>query len=199
MRTRLTEAAVATALMATAAMAADAGRGGPPGSPAPNTAISWMGSYLGNGLGYRLARGNSGADPAGITGSGQPGYNRQARPFVSGVETGLFSNSGDTFANYKFSNPWFGTARGRGRALDNILFDGTLGLAYGRGQVAAAGVTQNDLHTGGAAGSGREVGLAYNWSAEAAYLYIDFGSGTDHPVASSSGLSSSVVRSGVNL
>jgi outer membrane immunogenic protein len=90
-------------------------------------------------------------------------------------------------------------ARARRGALDNILFYGTLGLAYGRGQVAAAGVTQNDLRTGVAAGSGREVGLAYNWSAKAAYLYIDLGSDTYRPVVTSNGLINSVARRGVKL
>ena len=50
------------------------------------------------------------------------------------------SAADDTFAPWKFSNPWFGTVRGRaGVAINNILFYGTGGLAYGgmRGEMRA--------------------------------------------------------------
>jgi outer membrane immunogenic protein len=170
MRTRLAGAVVAAALTATAAAA---------GSPSPYTALSWMGPYLG-------ALGNGGAAPAGSSGGGQAGYIRQAGQFVFGSETDPpFSNAGDTFANYKFSNPWFGTVRSSGGlALSNILFYGTLGLAYGRGQ---AGGTENNLHTGPAAGFGLEFGLTQNWPAKAGYLYIDFGGATDNLIGTRNG------------
>ena len=63
----------------------------------------------------------------------QVGYNWQSGQFVFGGETDLqISGADDTFAPWKFSNPWFGTLRGRaGFAMNNILFYGTLGLAYG--------------------------------------------------------------------
>ena len=50
-----------------------------------------------------------------------------------GVETDVqFSGADDRFAPWKFTNPWFGTLRGRaGYAMNNILFYGTVGLAYG--------------------------------------------------------------------
>ncbi len=171
MRTKLAGAAVAAALTATAAAAA--------GSPAPYTALSWMGPYLG-------ALGNNSAAPAGSSGGGQAGSSWQAGQIVFGSETGApFSNAGDTFANYKFSNPWFGILRRRGGlALSNILFYGTLGLAYGRGQ---AGVTENDLHAIPAAGFGLEGGLTQNWPATAGDLYIDFGSATDALIGTSNG------------
>jgi outer membrane immunogenic protein len=170
MRTRLAGAVVAAALTATAAAA---------GSPSPYTALSWMGPYLG-------PLGNSGAAPAGSSGAGPAGYIRPASQFVFGSEIDPpFSNAGDTFANYKFSNPWFGTVRGRrGVALSNILFYGTLGLAYGRGPVAG---TENSLHAGPAAGIGLEVGLTRDWPAKAGYLYIDFGGATDDLIGTSNG------------
>ncbi len=203
MRTRIAGAAVAFALTATAATAADVYQAVPayPGSTVPYAAFNWMGPYIGGNLGYQWgALGNSGADPAGFTGGGQAGFNWQSGQFVFGVETDLqASNSNDTFANYKFSNPWFGTVRGRGGfALNNILFYGTLGLAYGRGQVDVAGVMENNLHTGLAAGFGLEVGLTQNWSARAEYLYIDFGSQTYGLIGTSNGLTSSVARLGLN-
>jgi len=175
MRTRLAGAAVAAALTATAAAA---------GSPAPYTALSWMGPYLGGSLGYQWgAPGKGNGDPAGTTRGGQVRYDWQAREFVFGAETDRpFSNAGDTFANYKFSNPWFGMLRGRGGlALSNY---GTLGLAYGRGQ---AGATENNLHTGLAAGFGLEGGLTQNWPAKAGYLYIDLGGASDDLIGTSNG------------
>ena len=46
------------------------------------------------------------------------------------------SGANDTFAAYKFSNPWFGTVRGRaGYAMNNVLVYATGGLAYGGGRV----------------------------------------------------------------
>ena len=64
---------------------------------------------------------NTGADPSGFLGGGQVGVNWQSGQFVDGVEGDLqASGAGDTFAGYKFSNPWFGTIRGRaGYAFDN--------------------------------------------------------------------------------
>jgi outer membrane immunogenic protein len=203
MRGRLIGAAAAMALTATAATAAD--YGGPPpygAPPAPYyTAYSWLGPYVGGNLGYQWgALSNSGADPAGISGGGQAGYLWQSGQFVFGVETDLqFSNASGTFADYKFSNPWFGTVRGRGGiALNNILFYGTLGLAYGRGQITLAGLTENNLHTGLAAGFGLEVGLTQNWSAKAEYLYIDFGSETYGLIGTSNAATSNVARLGLD-
>ena len=76
---------------------------------------------------------NSSTDPSGIAGGLQAGYNWQNGQFVFGGETDLqFSGADDTFAPWKFSNPWFGTLRARaGYAMNNILFYGTAGLAYG--------------------------------------------------------------------
>jgi outer membrane immunogenic protein len=204
MRIRLTGAAAAMALTATAATAAEVYGGPPPygAAPAPYyTAFSWMGPYVGGNLGYQWgALSNSGANPSGLSGGGEAGFNWQAGQFVFGAETDLeFSGASDTFANYKFSNPWFGTVRGRaGYALNNILFYGTLGLAYGRGQVTLAGLTESNLHTGLAAGVGLEVGLTQNWSAKAEYLYIDFGSETYGLIGTSNALTSSVARLGLN-
>jgi hypothetical protein len=102
---------------------------------------------------------HSGADPAGFSGGGQVGYNWQIGQFVIGLETDLQATSANaTFANYQFSNPWFGTVRGRGGiALNNILFYGTLGLAYGRGQLDVAGLRETNLHTG------RHCGAPSSW------------------------------------
>jgi outer membrane immunogenic protein len=116
-----------------------------------------MGPYVGGNLGYQWGTlSNSGARPSGIAGGGQGGYNLQFGPLVVGAEADLqFSNANDTFANYKFSNPWFGTVRGRaGYAMNNILYYATLGLAYGRGHVAVGGMSEDNLHGGWVAGGG---------------------------------------------
>ena len=78
------------------------------------------------------------------------------------------SDADDVFAAWKFSNPWFGTLRGRaGVALNNVLLYGTVGLAYG----SAAGPEHADRRIGiarpGSAGRsacGLEVAMMGNWS-----------------------------------
>ena len=54
-----------------------------------------------------------------------------------GVEADLQGSAADdTFAAYKFANPWFGTIRGRaGYAMNNVLIYLTGGFAYGGGRV----------------------------------------------------------------
>jgi outer membrane immunogenic protein len=165
MRIRLTGAAVAMALSAAAAVAAD--HGGPAihgTNPASSRiAFSWLDPYVGGNPGdqERASERRSGGGSS-----------------TFGAETDRrFSNAGDTFANYKFANPWFGSGRG-GIALDNILFYGTLGLAYGRGDVALAGLAPNNLPAV-AAGLGSGVDLTRAWSAKARHLYIDFGGEPD--------------------
>ena len=112
----------------------------PYGSRAPYTvnqplnAYSWAGPYLGGNLGYAWGSvDNNPTNPSGFAGGVQAGYNWQSGQLVFGVEGDLQANGADdTFAPWKFSNPWFGTVRGRvGYAFSNILFYGTGGLAFG--------------------------------------------------------------------
>jgi outer membrane immunogenic protein len=204
MRTGLIGTAAVLALMTAAAGAADVYRGAPPYAPGPPAmayAYSWMGPYLGANVGYRWGSlSNSGAEPNGVAGGLQGGYNWQFGQFVLGAEADLqLSNASDTFANYKFSNPWFGTVRGRaGYAMNNILFYGTLGLAYGRGHVVVGGAEEDNLHSGWTGGAGLEVGLTQNWSARAEYLYLDLGSEFYGLTRTSNGLTTNLVRFGVD-
>jgi outer membrane immunogenic protein len=204
MRTGLIGTAAALALTTTAAGAADLYRGSPPyasaAPPMPYT-YSWMGPYLGANIGYRWgALSNSGAEPNGVAGGFQGGYNWQIGQFVLGAEADLqLSNASGTFANYKFSNPWFGTVRGRaGYAMNNILYYGTLGLAYGRGHVDIGSVGEDNLHGGWTAGGGLEVGLTRNWSVRAEYLYLDLGTESYGLTGTSNGLTANLVRFGVD-
>lgn len=201
MRGGMMGVAVAAALMATAADAADYG-GPPPYAPVPAPVAygyRWAGPYVGANLGYQWGTlSNSGARPSGVMGGFQGGYNWQFGQFVIGGEADIqLSDADDVFANYKFSNPWFGTVRGRGGfALNNILFYGTLGLAYGRGHVDIGNVGESNLHAGWTAGAGLEVGLTPNWSVKAEYLYIDLTS--ESYGLTSNVLTSNLFRLGVN-
>ena len=71
----------------------------------------------------------------------QVGYNWQSGQFVFGVETDAqLTGADDSSGGLKFSIPWFGTLRGRaGVAVNNMLFYGTGGLAYGSGRIEAIG------------------------------------------------------------
>ena len=92
-----------------------------------------------------------------------------------GVEGDLqATGADDTFAPWKFSNPWFGTVRGRaGYALSNILFYGTAGLAFGELRGETFGLSESHTTAGWTAGVGAEFGFAPNWSAKIEYLYVD--------------------------
>ena len=120
--------------------------------------------------------------------------------FVFGAETDLqASGSGDTFANWKFSNPWFGTLRGRaGYAMNNVLLYATMGLAYGGGKVEMGGFSDWNTHVGWTAGAGIEVGLTPNWSAKAEYLYVDLSEQRYVMFGNNVGFESNILRFGVN-
>lgn len=195
-------ATAAIVLAAGAATAADLPRGVAPyyAAPAPLT-FNWSGPYMGVNLGYQWgATTNNPTEPNGLAGGVQAGYNWQRGQFVFGAETDIqISGADDTFAPWKFSNPWFGTVRGRaGVALNNILFYGTLGLAYGGVRGEIAGLTETKTHLGWAAGGGMEVGLTPNWSARAEYLYVDLSDRSYSVTGVKNGIESNMLRLGVN-
>ena len=70
----------------------------------------WQGAYVGANLGYQWGRvSGTPADPSGVTGGVQLGYNWQFGQFVFGGEADMqLSDADDKFASWKFSNPWFG-------------------------------------------------------------------------------------------
>jgi outer membrane immunogenic protein len=169
--------------------------------PAPVSSYSWTGPYLGGNFGYQWGdTTRNPTNPSGIAGGVQGGFNWQTGQFVFGAETDItLSAADDTFAPWKFSNPWFGTARARvGYALNNILVYATGGLAYGGGRLDALGLTERQTHVGWTAGGGVEVGLTPHWSARIEYLFVSL---ADQPYAltgSNNGFNSSIVRFGVN-
>ena len=167
----------------------------------PLNAYSWAGPYLGANLGYEWGSvNNNPAKPSGFVGGVQAGYNFQTGPWVFGVEGDIqAAGADDTFAPWKFSNPWFGTLRGRaGYAFSNVLFYGTAGLAFGELRAQTFGWTESHTSAGWTIGAGAEVGFAPNWSAKLEYLYLDLSTSQFAITGVSNGYSASVVRAGVN-
>jgi opacity protein-like surface antigen len=93
--------------------------------------------------------------------------------------------------------PDFPAAAG-GIALNNILFYGTLGLAYGRGQLDVGGLSETNLHTGLAAGFGLEVGLTNSWSVKAEGLFNDYGNQPYAVIGTNTALTNGAAQLGVN-
>jgi outer membrane immunogenic protein len=162
---------------------------------------SWAGPYLGGNLGYAWGSvDNNPTKPSGFAGGAQAGYNFQSGPWVFGVEGDIEATGAeDTFAPWKFSNPWFGTVRGRaGYALNNILFYGTAGLAFGDLRGETFGLAESHTTAGWTAGVGAEFGFARNWSAKLEYLYVDLANSPFSITGASNGYRFGTVRVGVN-
>ena len=199
-------AAVAIGSLSVPATAADVGSPGPYYSapvyaPATIQTYSWMGPYLGFNAGYQWGSvTRNPTNPEGFSGGIQGGYNFQTGQMVLGGETDIqLSTAEDTFAAWKFANPWFGTVRGRaGLALNNVMFYGTGGFAYGGGRAHVAGASDSRTHLGWTAGLGIEVGLTPNWSAKAEYLYVRLEDRGYVLTGVNNGFQSNVFRLGVN-
>lgn len=171
-------------------------------APAPLSSYSWVGPYLGGNLGYEWgATSNNPTRPSGIAGGVQGGYNWQSGQFVFGGEADIqLSAASDTFAPWKFANPWFGTVRGRaGYAIHNFLLYGTAGLAFGELSGETVGLmSENHTNFGWTAGVGAEAGIYGNWSAKVEYLFVDLASSTFALTGTTNGFSTNMVRVGVN-
>lgn len=176
----------------------------PPPLPPPLLPCLWLGPYVGANAGFQWTSSVGGLSPSGVTGGIQAGYNWQNGAFVYGVEADFnLSNASARFADYQFSNPWFGTLRGRaGYVINNLVFVyGTAGLAFGISTVTFGGLSDTSGHAGWTIGAGAEFGLAPfglgpNWSAKVEYLYLGLSKGPVLPV--SSDFPSNVLRVGVN-
>jgi outer membrane immunogenic protein len=194
--------AAAAATAAVPARAADLPAAGYYNAPAPLSAFSWMGPYLGANIGYEWGKvSNNPTQPSGIFGGIQAGYNWQFGQFVAGVETDVqASAASDTFAPWQFSNPWFGTLRGRaGVAIGNVLVFGSAGLAYGSLTVDSPGnLSETRSSLGWAAGLGAEVGFTPHWSAKAEWLYLDLSDRSFSVTNATNGLTANLLRLGVN-
>ena len=194
----------AVALMATGVASAHAADL-PYGSRAPYTvnqplnAFSWAGPYLGGNLGHGTV-GNNPAKPSGFSGGVQAGYNWQNGPWVFGLEGDIQATGAEeTFAPWKFSNPWFGTVRGRaGYSFNNVLFYGTGGLAFGALRAQTFGLSETHTNAGWTLGAGAEMGFAPNWSAKVEYLYVDLANSGFVVTGVSNGYRFGLIRAGIN-
>jgi outer membrane immunogenic protein len=201
MKKTLFAAALAAGLAAAGSAAAADLRPAPYAPIAQSGLYNWSGAYAGLNLGYEWGTvTNSATNPSGLAGGGQFGYNWQSGQFVFGGETDLqFSGADDTFAPFKFSNPWFGTLRGRaGLAFNNVLLYATLGIAYGDLKASSAGIDETRTETGWTGGVGLEYGFAPNWSAKVEYLYLDLASRGFTLTGTNNGLQANLLRFGVN-
>jgi outer membrane immunogenic protein len=184
----------------------------PPVVPAyPLTAdcYRWFGPYIGGNLGYTWGSvENNLAKPSGLSGGIQGGFNWQNGPYVFGIEGDIQTTGAeDTFAPWKFSNPWFGTIRGRaGYSYGNVLFYGTAGLAFGELQAETFGLGESHTSAGWTVGFGTEFALApmgfgpnwTNWTAKIEYLYVDLASNPFTITGVSNGYRFGQLRAGVN-
>ena len=209
---RLVLAAIALtgAGFAVSAQATDIPYYGPPrgGPPYPNVqprlvADCWLGPYLGGNIGYAWGSvDNNAAKPSGFVGGVQGGYNWRLNPsWVFGVEGDIQVTGADqTFAPWKFSNPWFGTIRGRiGYTFDNnILFYGTGGLAFGELRGETFGLSESHTNAGWTAGVGAEFGFAPGWTAKVEYLYVDLSSTNFTITGVPNGYHFGTLRAGIN-
>ena len=180
------------------------------GSGAPLTATqtlyrpdSWAGPYLGANIGYAWGSvANNPAKPSGFVGGVQAGYNWQNGQWVFGLEGDIQATGAEeTFAPWKFSNPWFGTVRGRaGYALNNVLLFGTGGIAFGELRATTFGVSESHTNAGWTLGAGAEIqmGFAPNWSAKVEYLYVDLANSNFVVTGASNGYRFGLIRAGLN-
>jgi outer membrane immunogenic protein len=169
----------------------------------PLNAYSWAGPYLGANIGYDWGTVDHNlTKPSGFEGGIQAGYNWQSGPWVFGAEGDIqLTGAEDTFAPWKFSNPWFGTVRGRaGYAFSNILFYGTAGLAFGQLRAETfGGLSESHTNAGWTAGVGAEFGFAPNWSAKVEYLYVDLADSNFVITGTTNGSRFGLLRAGVNF
>ena len=184
------------------ARAADINYGSPPytGNQLYD-ALSWARPYRGVNLGYAWGSvANNPTKPSGFVGGVQAGYNWQNGAFVFGLEGDIQATGAEeTFAPWKFSNPWFGTVRGRaGFAFNNILFFGTGGLAFGELRATTFGLSESHTNAGWTLGAGAEMGNAPNWSAKIEYLYVDLANSNFVITGASNGYRFGLIRAGVN-
>jgi outer membrane immunogenic protein len=178
--------AVAAALSAIPALAADIPMGAPPVEPAyvPEVVFTWTGFYLGVHGGYAWAKLDLDDEldldedhEGGLVAGAHAGYNYQVDSFVVGVEgdgsyLGIDDDNGTGDLGLEAS--WLATVRGRaGVALDRFLVYGTGGAAFS--DLGFEGVVEDDKETkvGWTAGGGIEGMITPNLTARLEYLFVD--------------------------
>ena len=167
----------------------------------PPTEYDWARPYLGGNLGWAWGSvDNNVTRPSGLVGGAQAGYNFQTGSWVFGIEGDIqATGASDTFAPWKFSNPWFGTVRGRaGWAFNNILVYGTAGLAFGELRGETFGLSETHTNAGWTAGLGAEFGFAPNWTTRLEFLFVDLNNNNFTITGVQNGYHFGLLRAGVN-
>ena len=170
-RTGVAAMAVAVALAAGTlpAQAADLAQPAPAPAPVADYAapsvLTWTGFYLGAHAGYGWGDADTNAsdpDLDGFLGGAQAGYNYQFdNNIVIGVEgdwswSGVDGSSGGVSSDVD----WVSSLRGRlGYAFDRYLVYGTGGVAFANVETSRGGFSDDNNHTGWAAGAGLEAVL----------------------------------------
>jgi outer membrane immunogenic protein len=164
---------------------------------------SWAVPYLGGNLGWAWGSvDNNLTQPSGLVGGVQAGFGWHPVPqWVVGIEGDIqATGASDTFAPWKFSNPWFGTVRGRAGYLFNNIFllYGTAGLAFGELIGQTFGLSESHTNLGWTAGLGAEFLFAPNWSTKLEYLYVDLNDSAFTVTGVQNGYRFGLIRAGVN-
>ncbi|MFT0862254.1 outer membrane protein [Ancylobacter sp. G4_0304] len=202
--------AAAALFVAAPAFAADMAQPYPVKAPAlvAEPVFSWTGFYLGGNAGYAWGSGDGLADtlaidPNGWLGGGQIGFNYQfGNNVVLGAEADFQgSDIKDSSLGIQSKMDYFGTVRARlGYAFDNIMPYVTGGLAWGHNEVKDQylGLTSDKTAVGWTVGGGVEYAFDNNWSVKGEYLYMDLGDDYYDSIGAKSGMTTSVVRAGIN-
>jgi outer membrane immunogenic protein len=166
--------------------------------------FNWTGFYIGGHAGWGWGSA-FGLEPSGYLLGLQAGYNFQlAGAFLAGIETDIsFTGIDDKGGGATFGVDYLGTVRGRlGYVVDRVLFYGTGGLAYGRGDLEVANLSNKQTHYGWTLGGGVEAMIAPNVTARLEYLYADLGKETYTiavaPGTARVGYDTSILRMGMN-
>jgi outer membrane immunogenic protein len=171
--------------------------------PQPAAALfNWTGFYLGANAGYGWGSA-IGGDPSGAVGGFTAGYNYQFSPnMVIGAETDITFSTADTSRPAgKFESDYIGTLRARvGYSVGNVMFYGTAGAAYGKGELSVGGLTNDQTHWGWTIGAGIEAMLTQNVSAKFEYLYVDLSDRNYATIGGpvNVGYTTNLLRGGVN-
>lgn len=208
----------------------------------PTMAYSWTGFYVGVNLGYGVGQGDGSisyggaggvtpglyalnAQPSGVLGGAQAGYNVQFGNIVLGAETDIQGTSmrdqqtcvltclpGNAAPLDQQLN-WFGTTRARaGWASGPVMTYITGGLAYGQSDVTLKANTNigngiaevSSTRAGWTWGTGVEAAIDAYWTAKAEWLYVDLGSSSGAttiagvPVGFTTKNQEQIFRAGVN-
>jgi outer membrane immunogenic protein len=203
MNKKMLLAAATAAAISVPAFAADIGRRSQPYYAPPAAQLfNWTGFYVGGNAGWGWGSA-LGGDPSGYLIGLQAGYNFQyASGLLAGIESDIaISGIDGSGGGATFGLDYLGTVRGRlGYAADRFLVYGTAGLAYGRGDVAMGGLSNEQTHLGWTIGAGVEAMLAPNITARLEYLYADLGRETYTTTLGSTrvGFDTSIVRTALN-